>query len=156
MTRSVALRLLRSSKRWTAATRQENSPSASEHTRRALSSRPNSAEPTQDGAVHEETEVLIIGSGAGALTAALGAKARGLCVIVVEKERTFRGASATSAGGLWIPCNPGSKAAGVVDSKLDALRYCEQAVGNAGPASSPARREAFLNNGPRMIEFFSS
>ncbi|POR35732.1 hypothetical protein TPAR_04052 [Tolypocladium paradoxum] len=153
MARALALRSSRSYEPWAAATHQANSPGASKHRRRAFSSRPNSTESTRDGAVHEETDVLIIGSGAGALTAALRSKARRLRVIVVEKERTLGGASAISGGGLWIPCNPVSKAAGVVDSKSDALKYFEQAVGNVGPASSPARREAFLDNGPRMIEF---
>lgn len=63
------------------------------------------------------------------------------------------GAAVVSGGGLWIPCNPVSKADGVNDTKDAALRYFEEAVGDVGTASSLARRHAYLDNGPRMVEF---
>ncbi|KAF5011954.1 hypothetical protein FDECE_1960 [Fusarium decemcellulare] len=101
----------------------------------------------------EETDVLIIGSGAGALTANLRAMTLGLRSIVVEKQHTIGGASAISGGGLWIPCNPVSKAAGIQDSEQLALAYFEQAVGKVGPASSVEKRKAYITNGPKMTEF---
>ncbi|BCS26756.1 3-ketosteroid 1-dehydrogenase helE [Aspergillus puulaauensis] len=101
----------------------------------------------------EETDVLIIGSGAGALTASLRARKLGLRTVIIEKESTIGGASAVSGGGLWIPCNPVSAAAGIKDSKQAALRYFEQAVGDTGPASSLARRNAYVDNGPKMVQF---
>ncbi|KAF4783214.1 hypothetical protein HER10_EVM0007394 [Colletotrichum scovillei] len=82
--------------------------------------------PTAD----EEVDILIIGSGAGGLTAALRARTLGLNPVVIEKEATLGGASVISGGGLWIPANPISKAAGISDSKEDALAYFDQAVGN--------------------------
>lgn len=98
----------------------------------------------------EHVDVLIVGSGAGGLTAALRAKSQGLRVAVIEKEATIGGASAISGGGIWIPCNPVS---GVKDSREDALAYFDQAVGDVGPASSMARRQAYVDNGHRMVEF---
>jgi helvolic acid biosynthesis 3-ketosteroid Delta1-dehydrogenase len=100
--------------------------------------------------------VLIIGSGAGALTASLRATKLGLRNMVVEKESTLGGASAISGGGLWIPCNPVSAAHDITDSHEDALMYFEQAVGDVGPASSIEKRRAFLNNGSRMVSWLQN
>ncbi|KAK2733832.1 3-oxosteroid 1-dehydrogenase [Colletotrichum kahawae] len=99
---------------------------------------------------NSKVDVLIIGSGAGSLTAALRAKHHNLRVAVIEKQPTIGGASAISGGGLWIPNNPVSN---VKDSKQDASEYFDQAVGDVGPASSPARRHAYLDNAPKMIAF---
>ncbi|KZZ94254.1 3-oxosteroid 1-dehydrogenase [Moelleriella libera RCEF 2490] len=111
------------------------------------------ASTTTAAAPPEETDLLIIGSGAGAMTAALRARSHGLRVIIAEKEKEVGGTSAISGGGLWIPCNPVSQAAGVKDSEEAALKYFEQAVGDVGAASSLERRRAFLHNGPRMVQF---
>ncbi|KAF7540509.1 hypothetical protein G7054_g1359 [Neopestalotiopsis clavispora] len=103
--------------------------------------------------VAEDTDVLIVGSGAGALTAALRARTHGLRVTIIEKCATLGGASVISGGGLWIPDNPVARAAGIKDSKEAALKYFELAVGDVGPASSLAKRGAYLQNGPDMIHF---
>ncbi|KAI9373251.1 FAD binding domain-containing protein [Aspergillus egyptiacus] len=105
------------------------------------------------GRFDEETDVLIVGSGAGALTASLRATQLGLRSVIIEKEATLGGASAISGGGMWIPCNPVAQAAGIKDSEEAALRYFELAVGEVGPASSVERRRAFVRNGPRMVKF---
>ena len=51
-------------------------------------------------------DVLVVGSGAGGLSAAVTAASLGLNVIVVEKEAVFGGTTAWSGGWLWIPRNP--------------------------------------------------
>ncbi|CAI6099148.1 unnamed protein product [Clonostachys chloroleuca] len=101
----------------------------------------------------QETDVLIIGSGAGALTASLRATSLGLRNIVIEKQDTIGGASAISGGGIWIPCNGVSKAAGIQDSEDMAMSYFEEAVGDVGPASSIEKRMAYITDGPKMVEF---
>ena len=45
------------------------------------------------------TDLLVVGSGAGAMTAAFVAKREGLDPLVVEKARRFGGTSARSGGG---------------------------------------------------------
>ncbi|MDR7417072.1 MAG: FAD-binding protein [Armatimonadota bacterium] len=100
-----------------------------------------------------QTDVLIVGSGAAGLVGALVVKEHGFEPLIVEKTAFVGGTTAWSGGGLWIPNNPVSRAAGVQDSLEAALTYLDHVVGEVGPASSPERRRAFLEYGPRMVEF---
>lgn len=95
-------------------------------------------------------DVLVVGSGAGGLAAAVTAAKRGLEVLVAEKAPVFGGTTARSGGWLWIPCNPQARAAGVQDSPEAARTYLQHEAGNHFDA---ARVDAFLANGPRMVEF---
>ena len=58
-------------------------------------------------------DLLVIGSGAGGLSAAVVAAKLGLKVVVVEKEAQFGGTTAWSGGWMWIPRNPLALAAGI-------------------------------------------
>jgi len=51
------------------------------------------------------TDVLIVGSGGGGMTAALVAKKAGLDVILIEKSELYGGSTALSGGGIWVPNN---------------------------------------------------
>ncbi|KAL4799485.1 FAD binding domain-containing protein [Aspergillus venezuelensis] len=113
----------------------------------------STAQPTSE--FTEETDLLIIGSGAGALTANLTARRHGLRTILIEKQPTVGGASAISGGGLWIPCNPISAGSGIKDSPDAVLRYFAAAVGDVGSASSIERRKAFIAQGPEMVSFLT-
>jgi 3-oxosteroid 1-dehydrogenase len=101
----------------------------------------------------ESYDVVIVGSGGGALVAAIAAAHAGLTPVVLEKESLVGGSTALSGGVIWIPNNPLMRAEGVPDSHSDALAYFEAVVGDAGPASSPERREKFLTAGSEMIMF---
>ena len=98
------------------------------------------------------TDLLVVGTGAAGLTAALRARADGLDVTVIEKSDKIGGTSALSGGGLWIPDNVVARAAGVRDSIEDAATYLDHVVDD-GPWSTPARRRAYLATGPRMVRF---
>lgn len=101
----------------------------------------------------ETRDLVIVGSGAGALCAALAARVAGADVLVVEKESMLGGNSALSGGTMWVPANPLMLEAGIRDSIEDGLAYLDGCVGDAGPATSRARKLAYLTQGPRMIEF---
>ena len=97
-----------------------------------------------------DCDLLVAGSGASGMTAAIVAAKNGLKVIVVEKEPVFGGTTALSGGYLWVPNNPVSQEAGVKDSKEAALSYIRHEAGNQFDAD---RVEAFLDAGPAMVAF---
>lgn len=99
----------------------------------------------------EIVDVVVAGSGAGALATAVTAAKHGLKVLVLEKDAVYGGTTARSGGVLWVPCNPGSREAGIEDSLEAARAYLEQ---EAGPRFDPARVDAFLKAGPDMVAFF--
>ncbi len=96
-------------------------------------------------------DVLVVGSGAGGLSSAVAAAHRNLDVLVVEKEPVFGGTTARSGGWMWVPCNGPAKRAGVEDSASKARTYLEH---EAGEHFDAARVDAFLEAGPKAVEFF--
>ncbi|TWB66074.1 3-oxosteroid 1-dehydrogenase [Nitrospirillum amazonense] len=82
-----------------------------------------SNKPDSRGSEGPNVDVIIVGSGAGALMAAVRAADLGLKPLVVEKAALIGGTSAISGGGIWIPCNDDQAQAGVRDTLEDAFRY---------------------------------
>ena len=97
-----------------------------------------------------KTDVLVVGSGGGALTAALVAKNSGLDVIVIEKSATYGGSTALSGGGVWVPNNYILKKKGVEDSMEKARTYMNSTVGDR---VSSELKEAYIVNAPKMIDW---
>jgi len=98
-------------------------------------------------------DVLVVGSGAGGLSTAITARKNGLDVIIIEKEPFFGGTTAFSGGVLWIPGNPHARKAGISDSREAARTYLRHETGNF---FSEKAIDAFLEEGPRMLEFFEN
>lgn len=73
-------------------------------------------------------DVVVVGSGAGALLGAIRAAEQGLRTLVIEKAALLGGTSAISGGGIWVPCNDDQRRAGVEDSPEDAFRYMKACV----------------------------
>jgi 3-oxosteroid 1-dehydrogenase len=68
-------------------------------------------------------DVIVVGSGAAGLSAALAAAHGGARVIVLEKSRWLGGTTAMSGAGTWVPGNHHMKAVGIEDSPEETLRY---------------------------------
>ncbi len=102
--------------------------------------------------MHFDCDVLVAGSGAGGLAAAVTARKAGLEVLVVEKESVFGGTTALSGGWLWIPNHPMQREIGVADSMQDAATYL---LHEAGEKYDAERVDAFLRAAPRMVEYFT-
>jgi succinate dehydrogenase/fumarate reductase flavoprotein subunit len=112
---------------------------------------PSRAEGVDPSVTEHVCDVLVIGSGAGGLSTAVAAAHRGLDVLVVEKEPVFGGTTARSGGWMWIPNNAPAKRAGVDDSVEKARTYL---IHETGEHFDAARIDAFLEAGPRAVEFF--
>ncbi len=108
---------------------------------------------TRDNQGEWETDVLVVGSGAGALTAAVTAAELGTRVLVIEKGHLWGGTSATSGGTLWIPCSHHMQAAGVEDSPEEALTYLQALIGDEVPAS---KLRAYIEHAAKMLEFIEN
>lgn len=93
-------------------------------------------------------DVIVVGTGAAGMTAALACADKGLSVVVVEKAEHFGGNTARSGGGVWIPGNYALE--GQKDDPEDARRYLDSIVGDVVPKE---RRDAFLAAGPEVMEF---
>jgi succinate dehydrogenase/fumarate reductase flavoprotein subunit len=96
---------------------------------------------------------LVIGSGAGGLSAAVTAAHLGLKVLVVEKEAQYGGTTAWSGGWMWLPRNPLAVEAGIQEDIAQPLSYLRQELGEK---FDEARARTFLEAAPKMVEFFRS
>ena len=94
-----------------------------------------------------EVDVVVAGSGAAGMTAALTAAHLGLSVLVIEKTGFFGGSTARSGGGIWAPGNTVLRDAGVTDTPEQARAYLAY-VASGVPAG---RREALIEHGPDML-----
>ena len=96
-------------------------------------------------------DLVVVGSGAAGLSAAVTAAHHGLEVIVVEKEDVLGGATAWSGGWMWIPRNRFARAAGI-DEDVETIRtYLRHELGEL---FDEARIDAFLEAAPRMVDFY--
>lgn len=96
-----------------------------------------------------EYDLVIIGSGAAGMTAALAAQAEGLSCVVLEKAARYGGSTARSGGGVWIPGNSVLRQAGIHDDRAQARAYLRHV---AGPDIAEDRIEAYLDHGPAMLD----
>ena len=71
-------------------------------------------------------DLIVVGSGAGALLAAIAAHDGGLRPLVIEKTNMVGGTSALSGGGIWIPVNDDMAKAGIPDSTDTAFGYVKR------------------------------
>jgi succinate dehydrogenase/fumarate reductase flavoprotein subunit len=106
---------------------------------------PSSALPSLD------CDVLVVGSGAGGLSAAVTAAYHGLKVVVVEKADVCGGATSWSGGWAWTPGNPLAKADGVHEDREQFRTYLRHRLGRNYQED---RVEAFLEAVPHMVGFF--
>ena len=98
-----------------------------------------------------EYDLIVIGSGAAGLATAITAKKRGLDVVVIEKEPVFGGTTALSGGVLWIPLGPHGRQQNPADTREAVRRYMMEETGSF---FDEAAVEAFIDNGPKMVQFF--
>lgn len=100
-----------------------------------------------------EYDVVVVGSGAGGMTAALCSQAKGFSTLLIEKDKVYGGTTSVSGGGIWIPCNDQVQAKGGSDELEAARRYVHTLTKGE---TEPERVDAYLDNGPAMVKYLSS
>jgi succinate dehydrogenase/fumarate reductase flavoprotein subunit len=97
-----------------------------------------------------DCDLLVAGSGAAGLSAAVTAAHRGLKVLLAEREPLFGGTSASTAGSMWMPGNRLAAERGIEDSS-SAVRAYLRAL--CAERYDEDRIEAFIENAPRALHF---
>ncbi len=94
------------------------------------------------------SDVVVVGTGAAALVAAIAAHDGGARVRVVEKSGSVGGTTAVSGGGIWMPRNHRMAELGIEDSREEALAY----IGIMTAGRTPeALLERFVDDGPAIL-----
>ncbi|MFN2540085.1 MAG: FAD-binding protein [Mycobacteriales bacterium] len=96
----------------------------------------------------EEYDVVVVGSGAGAMTGAYLAARQGLRTVVLEKTCLLGGTTAYSGGACWLPGSAAQQRAGLPDSTASARDYLRALLGD----SHQDRQEAFLAQAPLLVD----
>lgn len=96
-----------------------------------------------------EVDLLVFGSGAGGLAAAVFAAQRGLRVLLCEKSAQLGGTTATSGGVVWIPGSPQARRAGIADSDEAVRTYLR---GEAGVLYRDDLVSSYLSHGVPALE----
>jgi succinate dehydrogenase/fumarate reductase flavoprotein subunit len=87
------------------------------------------------------------------MATAVTAASQGLKVLVVEKGALYGGTTARSGGWLWVPGTHLATEQGIHETPGAAKAYLKD---QGGTHYDEARVDAFLANGPKAIEFFTS
>ncbi|MCB1616862.1 MAG: FAD-binding protein [Pseudomonadales bacterium] len=95
-------------------------------------------------------DVIVVGSGGGAMVAAIRAKDLGANTLMVEKTDKYGGNTAMSGGVIWIPNTHLMKEKGLNDSDEKGFAYLKHLIGDAVPDE---RIQAYVDKGKEMVKW---
>ena len=98
----------------------------------------------------QTVDLLVMGSGAAGMSAAVRAHDLGLDVLVVEKSDLFGGNTAMSGGVCWVANNPGMAAAGILDSDEDGFAYLKHITKGEVPDE---RLWLYIRESKRVLDY---
>ncbi|RYE40377.1 MAG: FAD-dependent oxidoreductase [Hyphomicrobiales bacterium] len=99
-------------------------------------------------------DVVVVGSGAAALSAAISAYDRGSDVLILEADTHIGGATAISGGQPWIPINDHFAEIGATDSREDVDLYLSHIT--SGREQNPARLAAFVDRAAEAVRYLEA
>ena len=100
----------------------------------------------------EETDVIVVGSGAAGLSAAYTAGRSGFDVLLLEKSAVYGGTTAYSGAGIWLPGNHVVREAGVEDSVELGVEYLTALVAGRTPEHL---QRTYVETGPELVRFLT-
>jgi len=108
---------------------------------------------TEGSDARRDADLIVVGAGAGGMTAALTAALHGLKVVLCEATDQVGGTTATSAGTIWVPGNRHGRLAGFDDTKELARNYLDSLIGTEDEGGV---RSAYLTTADEAISFLES
>ncbi|MBE0595890.1 MAG: FAD-binding protein [Desulfuromonadales bacterium] len=100
-----------------------------------------------------EADVVVVGSGGGAFTAAIVAHDKGAKPVILEKSSKLGGTTAVSGGAMWVPLNKHMAKLGIPDSREEALAYCKKLT--AGRADDRLV-ETYVDTAHQALDYLES
>lgn len=104
----------------------------------------------------EEFDVVVVGTGAAGLSAALSAHANGAKVLVVEKAPVAGGTTAMSGGCIWAPRHHYTQQIGVSDSREAVLDYIRAVAPDGWHNREEPLWTAFVDTVPDVLKFIEA
>ena len=101
-----------------------------------------------------EVDVVVLGSGAAALTTAIMAHDGGAKVLVLEKAPLFGGTTGVSGGMPWVPGNRHQQERGIQDSREQALEYTKRLT--MGREADWSLVELYIDTASKMIDYLEA
>lgn len=96
-------------------------------------------------------DVLVLGSGAAGMSAAIAARDGDSEVLVIEKAPLIGGTTAVSGGVIWIPLNRHMAAAGISDTREEALEYIRRLT--LGSEPDPDLLEVYVDRAHEVVDY---
>ena len=97
-----------------------------------------------------EVDLVAMGASSGGLAAVIMGHDLGLKTVLLEKSDYLGGGTALSGGVFWVPFNDHMAAAGLEDSKEEALLHIRS---TSMGRHDEALLNAFLDNGPKTVRY---
>ncbi len=99
-------------------------------------------------------DVVVLGSGAAGLSAAILAHDGGAEVLLLEKSDLFGGTTAVSGGMPWIPLNKHLTEVGVTDTRDEAITYIRRLA--LGTEPDPKLVETYVDTAAEMLDYLET
>jgi succinate dehydrogenase/fumarate reductase flavoprotein subunit len=101
-----------------------------------------------------DADVIVVGSGGAAMTAATLAHDGGAAVLLIEKAAVFGGTTGVSGGVMWIPQNDHMQGAGFTDDREDALTYIQHLA--KGQPTDDEQIAAWVDAAPAALRYLEA
>jgi len=98
-------------------------------------------------------DVVVVGTGAAGLSAALAASVKGARVLVLEKADVVGGTTAMSGGCIWVPRNHYAVKMGIEDSREAVLDYIRAVSPEGWHNTEEPLWATFVDRAPEMLQF---